>query len=176
MKTWSVVILFEDKPAREKAVRFCDQLVQRHWTNCEFRMAWLAFSALGDPNADQETAAEIRGADIVVFSTRAEGRIPSAVIDWVEGWLANRQDREGILAGLVDNAPFASGWAAHKHSWLRNVAHRAGMDYLTEVPQKIARAIPDSLESFSQRAERVTTVLDEILHKPSLPPQLRQPF
>jgi hypothetical protein len=46
------------------------------------------------------------------------------------------------------------------------------MDYLTEVPQEIAQPIPDSLESFSERAQYMTSVLDEILHKPTLPRQL----
>jgi ornithine cyclodeaminase/alanine dehydrogenase-like protein (mu-crystallin family) len=172
MKTESVVILFEDKPTREKAVKFCDQLVQRHWTRCEFRLTWLDFLALGDANAARDAAAKIRGADIVVFAARAEGRLPLIVTEWVEGWLANRKDHEGMLAGLIDGGPLATGWAADKHSWLRSVAHRAGMDYLTEVPQEITRPIPDSLESFSERAELVTSVLDEILHRPSLPRQM----
>lgn len=170
--TWSVVILFEDKPAREKAVKFCDQLVERHWASCEFRMTWLSFLALGDPNAARDAGARIRGADIVVFAARPEGHLPSAVVEWVEGWLANRTDREGALAGLIDGGPIPTGWAAQKHAWLRSVAHRAGMDYLTEVPQEIAQPIPDSLESFSERAQQVTSVLDEILHKPACPRQL----
>jgi hypothetical protein len=46
------------------------------------------------------------------------------------------------------------------------------MDYLTEVPQEITQPIPNSLESFSERAQQVTSVLREILHKPTLPRQL----
>lgn len=172
MKTWSVVVVFEDKRAREKAVKFCGQLVERHWASCEFGMTWLTFSALEDVGAARDAAAKIRGADIVVFAARAEGPLPSAVTEWVEGWLANRQDREGMLAALIDSGPIPSGWAADKHSWLRNVAHRAGMDYVTQVPQDITRPIPDSLDSFSERAEQVTSVLDEILHKPVPPPRL----
>src|SRR5690348_11733186 len=99
--TWSVVILFEDKPARERAVKFCDQLVERHWARCEFRMSWLSFSALSDPNAARDAGARIRGADIVVFAARPNGDIPSAVVEWVEVWLANDRDREGTLAGLI---------------------------------------------------------------------------
>ena len=39
------------------------------------------------------------------------------------------------------------------------------MDYLTHVPQDIARAIPDSLDSYSKRADQVTSLLDEILRQ-----------
>jgi len=46
------------------------------------------------------------------------------------------------------------------------------MDYLTDVPPEITRPIPDSLESFSERAQQITSVLDEILRKPIHPPSL----
>ncbi|SPE56359.1 hypothetical protein SBV1_2340017 [Verrucomicrobia bacterium] len=39
------------------------------------------------------------------------------------------------------------------------------MDYLTEVPHELQRTIPDSLDSYASRADTVTSVLDEILHK-----------
>ena len=171
--TWSVVILFEDARTREKAVKFCDQLVERFWARCEFRMSWLSFSALSDPNAARDANAKARGADVLVFAPRPEGPIPAAVTDWVERCLAHRTDREGTLAGLIDGASVSTGWAAKKHAWLRTVAHRAGMDYLTEVPQEITRPIPNSLESFSERAKQVTSVLNEILHKPIHPQVLR---
>src|ERR1051325_1054096 len=134
--TWSVVILFEDAKTREKAVKFCGQLVERFWSRCEFSMTWVSFSALGDPNAARDVYAKARDADVIVFATRAEGRVPTAVSEWVERCLASRTDREGALAGLVDST-ILPGWAAEKHAWLRSVAHRAGMDYLTEVPEDI---------------------------------------
>ena len=172
-KIWSVVILFEDAQTREKAVRFCDQLVERFWAQCEFNLTWLAFSALADSNAARAADAKARGADVIIFAMRPEGPVPAAVTDWAEESLANRTDREGTLAGLIDSGLMLTGWAAEKHAWLRSVAHRAGMDYLTEVPQEITRSIPNSLESFSERAQQVTSVLDEILHKRANPPSMR---
>ena len=59
--TWSVVILFEDAQTREKAVKFCDQLVERFWANCEFRLTWMEFSALDDSNAVHLPGGEIIG-------------------------------------------------------------------------------------------------------------------
>lgn len=168
---WSVVVLFEDAKTREKAVKFCDQLVERFWSQFEFSMTWMSFSALADPNAARDAHAKARGADVIVFATRAEGSVPATVTDWVQRSLANRNNREGSLAGLIDSPTFATG-AAEKHAWLRSVAHQSGMDYLTQVPQDIARSIPDSLDSYTQRARQVTSVLDEILHKPASPPSL----
>jgi hypothetical protein len=46
------------------------------------------------------------------------------------------------------------------------------MDYLTQVPQDIARAFPDSLDSYTRRADQVTSILDGILHQQAPPPHL----
>ena len=46
------------------------------------------------------------------------------------------------------------------------------MDYLTEMPQDISRSIPDSLDSYTERAEQVTSLLDNILHQQAPPPSL----
>jgi len=50
---------------------------------------------------------------------------------------------------------------------------RGAMDYLTQVPQNISHSIPESLESYGQRAAHVSSVLDEILHQHAPPPLLR---
>jgi hypothetical protein len=170
--TWSVVVIFEDANTREKAVKFCDQLVERFWSRCEFALTWMSFSALAEPNSARDAHAKTRDADVVVFAPRSEGPVPEAVIAWVERCLASRNDREGALAGLIDSA-ILTGRVAEKHAWLRSVAHRAGMDYLTQVPHDIVRSIPDSLETYSERARQVTSVLNEILHKRAAPPSLR---
>ena len=169
---WSVIVLFEDAQIREKAVQFCDQLVKRFWTGCEIKMDWLEFAALANPNAARDAHAKARSADVIVFATRPEGPVPAVVIEWVETCLANRTDREGTLTGLIDSGANLTGWAAEKHAWLRSVVYRAGMDYLTGVSQEINTQIPDSLESFSECAWQVTSVLDEILHKPVQSPAL----
>jgi hypothetical protein len=46
------------------------------------------------------------------------------------------------------------------------------MDYLTQVPQDITFAIPDSLDSYTKRADQVTSLLDDILHRQPPPPHL----
>jgi hypothetical protein len=74
---------------------------------------------------------------------------------------------------LTDPGTGQAGPSVEKYAYLRNAAHRAGMDYLTQIPQSISsRSIPDSLDSYSQRADKVTSVLDGILHQKAPPPQM----
>jgi hypothetical protein len=53
--------------------------------------------------------------------------------------------------------------ASVREIYLRHAARRAGMDYLSHAAPTLRRAMPDSLDSFSERAGRVTSVLDGIL-------------
>jgi hypothetical protein len=63
--------------------------------------------------------------------------------------------------------------ASFREIYLRHIARRAGMDYLSRGAPTATKAIPDSIDSFSERAGRVTSVLANILHKhPHAPPRL----
>jgi hypothetical protein len=93
------------------------------------------------------------------------------VKQWIETWAGQRGDREGALIGLMDPGAGMTGFSGNNFVYLRSVAHRGGMDYLTEVPPKLS--LSDSIESYTERADHVTSVLDEILHHKAPPPQLQ---
>ena len=56
---WSVVVAYEDRQACERAVGFCDQLVNRFWAGFEFDLSWWTFAQLED--ADSAKAAAEQG-------------------------------------------------------------------------------------------------------------------
>ena len=84
-----------------------------------------------------------------------------------------RGEREGMLAGLME--PLAGGGEREgpKHHYLRRTAHRGAMDYLTQIPPDISRPIPNSLDAYAERAEQLTSLLDDILHQQPPPPLLQ---
>lgn len=166
---WQVLVVYEDTRTREETVHVCDLLVERSWSRCRFDINWCSFSMLQESLPAREAIEKAIPADLVIFALKPEGEIPERVKVWIESWLELRGKREGRLVGLRDPGPGLSARTPEKYLYLRNVAHRAGMDYLTHVPETIGRAIPDSLESCSERADRVTSVLDEILHQKTLP-------
>lgn len=169
----SVVVIYENVAARENAVVFCDHLVERFWSRYEFSVSWWSLADLSVDDASRDAARKAVEADLIVVATTPGMDIPMILREWVEVWLSRRGDREGALVGLTDPGPGQTGPAVEKFVCLRNAAHRAGMDYLTEIPQSISsRSIPDSLESYSERAHQVTSVLDEILHRKAPPPRL----
>ena len=155
---WSVLVVYDAANARQSATQFCDRLVERFWAESEFDVEWCCFSSLEQTREKAAVADKAVDANLVVFA--AEKELPLHVIDWVELWLARRGEREGVLVGL----PGSEAEAAGTHLYFRNVAHRAGMDYLTEVPQSMAFPIPESPEYCAERAHQLTSTLDGILH------------
>ncbi|PWU10990.1 MAG: hypothetical protein C5B50_24250 [Verrucomicrobia bacterium] len=170
-EVWSLTILYDDETSRERAREFCDSLVQRFWIQNQFEIHWYAFKQLSHRQSAQEAAQNAVRANLLIFAARPQDEIPFSVREWVEAWQAQRGEREGALVGLFGPENESKGSA--KHIYLREVAHRAGMDYLTQVPETIAEPMPDSIESYAARADCVTSVLDEILRQNPLPPHIQ---
>lgn len=162
---WSVLVIYENADAQETAVTFCDSLVRKFWNDFDFEVNWWAFHLLDASNAAAEAAEKAGQANLIVLASCPDGDLPFGLKSNLEVWLRRRGTREGVLVGLGD----PGGRANLKFSYLRNLAHRSGMDYLTELPQSLSRSIPDSLDSFDQRATAMTSVLDEILRQPKAP-------
>jgi hypothetical protein len=170
--TWSVVVVYEDAPARERAVVFCDQLVGRFWAQLEFDIDWCSFASLKESQSAKAAADKVTRADLIVFCAVPEGNLPAPVKAWVETWIEERGEREGMLIGLLEPPGAPCVLEGEKHHYFRQVAHRGAMDYLTHLPQEIMRPIPDSLDWYTQRADKVTSLLEGILHQQSPPPHL----
>ncbi len=167
----TIAVLYENAETREAGVAFCDCLAQRFWSEFGFDVSWWPFSLLSDAQASNEALKKAGEADYIVFTSSAESELPEHVRNWVEQLVLLRGEREGTLVGLPLAAKTQALVPAKVHFYLREVAHRAGMDYLTEVPQSVGQPIPDSPEFFSQRAQTVTSVLDEILNQSQTRPQ-----
>src|SRR5438128_2610786 len=169
-KTWSIVVIYEDTATRERAVRACDHLVKQFWTEGELDVNWWSCAMLEEAVLARQSVEKAVQADLIILSLRQDRELASSVSEWIEGWLPRRGDREGALVDLTGQDAEAGGAAAERHIYLRHAAHRGGMDYLTREPETISWAMPDSLESVTARADRVTSVLDEILHTQPPPP------
>jgi hypothetical protein len=165
----SLAVLYDDARARETAVMFCDQLCERFWATHTFELSWWSFADLEDANSSRIALAKGSGADWLLISAQTEKEFSAAVLTWLDLWVAQRGDREGALVGLIQPGETAP---IEKHAVLRRLAHRAGMDYLTQVPQSLGQPEQDSADACTERAHQVTAVLNGILHKPTRPPRL----
>lgn len=170
--TWSVAVIYDEAQARETAMAFCDSLVHKFWADNEFDVSWWHAARLQHPQDAEEALKRSATADVVVFAIQPQS--PAYLHDWANEWLNRRGNREGALVGLIPTNEPLGVERTFMHGFLRHLAHCAGMDFLTAVPQAIPRRAPESLESWAKRAHQVTTVLDGILHRPGSTPRLPQ--
>jgi hypothetical protein len=166
----SVLVIFEDPSARDRAVQFCDALVQRFWPEFSFELGWCDWADLADPQQAKEADQKAGETELIIVATAPSGGLPSHVRQWLELALRGRADREGALVGLP--IPESSLEAATTQLYLRKLAHESGMDFLDAVPQSLHQLIPETLDSYNVRATQVTSVLDRILHQSPPPPRM----
>lgn len=169
--TWTVAVIYENEETREAGIAFCDCLAQKFWTRFGFDVSWWPFQLLSDASGANEALKRAVEADFLIFSSSAQSEPPKHVRGWIEQWVSLRGEREGALVGLPLTGADDLAAPAQLHLYLRDVAHRAGVDYLTEVPQNIGQLIPDSPDFFAERAQTVTHVLDGILQQQHTRPQ-----
>jgi len=168
-----IIVAYENNTTREHAVRFCEKLGAQYRSKVELEINWWSFALLKEPPTAGQAAQGAACAEMVVLAMGGAGDLPPETKRWLESWVSNRCRREGALVGLVQREPGAGDIPSLKEVYLRNIAHRAGMDYLLDVAPTIARAMPDSLDSYTHRAAQVTSVLDDILRRhPPVPPPL----
>ncbi|HLH54593.1 MAG TPA: hypothetical protein VKY92_13350 [Verrucomicrobiae bacterium] len=166
----TVLALFEDESAREAAMQFCDALVERFWTEFNLQMTWARWSELEHPRLAQQTEAQARESQIIVVASNPKGVLPERISWWLEAALSGRGEREGVLVGLPLAEAGISPEAAATQVYLRKLAHRHGLDYLTAVPQSLPHPETECPELYNARATQVTSVLDKILHRSHIPP------
>jgi hypothetical protein len=177
LKARRVVVLYETPVVREHALRFCEWLSREQGAGQESpeasEVGWWSFQLLGDPTLASDAALKAAAAEVVIFAMHAQGDLSDEIKWWIEAWLNKRGEREGALVGLLVREETSHSMAPFREIYLRNIALRAGMDYLSHAAPTVPKAIPDSLDSFNQRAGQMTSVLDKILHtRPHSPPML----
>jgi hypothetical protein len=168
-----VVVVYETPAIREHAVKFCERLEHEPESAGKAELNWWSFHLLSESAGGADTAQKAAQADVVVFAMDAAGDLPDAIKLWIETWLNKRGEREGALVGLLDREERSHDVPPFREIYLRHIARRAGMDFLSHAAPTATKAIPNSLDSYSERAGQMTSVLDNILQiRPRNPPAL----
>ncbi len=160
------MVLYETARARRQANIRLSEL------GCdECQWASHSFTALKEEKSADDAAAQVSDADVVIFAISPTGDLHREIKMWCERWVHRRREREGTIVGLVHPRSEGHQAACLKEIYLRHLAHRARMDYLSDIPAMApCQVIPDSLDSYRRRAAAVTSVLDGILHTHNPPP------
>lgn len=170
-ETWAVAVLYEDADVRQRALKVSDHLMRQFWSEIEFDFNWWRFSFLEDAVLAQQAGRHLVDADVIILALRRDGELPHNVRRWLEAHLDIRGVRVGAFIALFDNEGSPPPTGCPKDVYLRRLAQRSGMDYLTGVPSALPGGLPDSLDGFSERAEEQTSIIESILSN-TPPPRL----
>lgn len=163
------IVVYETPSTREYVADLCSHSSRSLTSHAEGNFEWLCSARVHDAAYAEEMLGKALDADLIIFAAENEGEFSPEFKDWIERWLSHRSDREGAIAGFFTNRPQGISCACAKETYLRHVAHRAGLDYLSHIPTCTSKALPDSLDTYDRRASKVTSVLDDILHQPNTP-------
>jgi hypothetical protein len=166
----AVVVVCESELSHAHAVRLCKDLGGRYWNSLQFEFAWWLFRNLEFPGHAAEAAEQAAAADLVVLAVEPTGKLPDTFLSWLETWVPRRGEREGALACVYDSGSESTRDGAAKQLLLRQVARRAGMDFLLDLCRLPPRRLPDSPDWFAERAGQTGSVMEGILQVPIPPP------
>ena len=163
----TVAVVYEDTATRERAMSLCDHLVHKLWEDVDFEFSWWKCDYLSDPGIAADATVAASGADMIIFSGDADQELSPAVKSWTETWAARRENREGALVALIGMGDGSSHGSGPVRVYLRDVAQRAGMDYLTNLPDDLSEKIDGTVPGITQRAAPVNSVLERFLQRVS---------
>ncbi len=163
------VVVYEDKRTRERALRLSDALLRRFWSDIEFNFSWWRFDYLGDPGLANDAREAAVRSDWILFSAHGGRELPLTVRNWIESWSNKRVNPAGALVALIGTEDDSLKGTTPIHIYLREVAQRAGLDYFSQVVETLAAKQDVSADEISLRADKLTSVLDDIIRRPTIP-------
>jgi hypothetical protein len=166
---FSAVVLYEDLATRDRAMEICDRLVHKFWAEVEFDFNWWRFDFLHDSALAADAVRLAARSELILLAAHAGRELPTAVKDWIESWLPIREPGFGVLVAMIGTEADRIRGLSPIHVYLREAAQRANMDYLPQVIDAPLGKLDTSIETIANRAEKVTSLLDDILHRPPTP-------
>lgn len=166
---FSAVVLYEDHATRDRAMEICDRLVHKFWADVEFDFNWWRFDFLNDSALANDAVRLAARSELILLAAHAGRELPPPVKSWIEGWLPMREPGFGVLVAMIGTEADQLKGLSPIHVYLREAAQQANMDYLPQVIDAQLGKFDASFETISKRAEKVTSLLDNILHRPPTP-------
>lgn len=166
-KGWySAVVLYEDRVTRDRMIRVQDHVQRGLGEEIDCQVAWWRFDHLKEPRLFTKAVKSAVEADMILFSAHAGGHFPRQVTAWINAWVKQRRLRPGVLGALIGLHDDALSGITPRHCYLRRVAERAQMDFLSQAAALLPDEEPCSVDSFMKRAASSSQLLEGILGQP----------
>ena len=154
------LVLYEDAPTRDLALRLCGGLSARFQSDLEFQFHWCGFKFLLAPEFGRQAGRAAVNSDLILVSLhRAEG-LTFEIVSWLELWLPQRAHGEGVLV-VLQNSGDVRDTVPWQDTYLRSLARRAALDYLPVSGLQSIQGVGDRLAEDQSRQ-----IPSEAVHPP----------
>ncbi len=127
----SIVLVYADVATGARALRVFDRATSRFKSEIDFKVSSWGFDALRDPRVAEVAAKAAADADVVIVAGTTGSKLPDAAHAWLQAWPPLRRHQPGALVALFSGFDPAGFSPAPTRDYLRDLARRAGMDFLT---------------------------------------------
>jgi len=128
-----VVIVYEDFSLGRRAMEAYNFMVAELGRVFEFSNSMWKFDLLQNEKLSEIAAGDAAQAGLIIVAARGGQSIPPELENWCESWIPHRRELTGAVAALIDQRGGKSGPGSPVFDYLKNVADRAGMDFLSGV-------------------------------------------
>jgi hypothetical protein len=122
------MVLYEEVPSRDLALRVCDRLSQNFADDLDFEFTWWGLRYLGDAQVSIEASRFAMEADLIIVAVSRTAMLSMELLSWFERSLLGRRSPGGALA-VFQTSP-DDGSLPWQHPYLLSLAQRSHLDYL----------------------------------------------
>ena len=127
-KQMGLLAAFEDSATGTRVREFCQGLSRDVGPHCRIvEHVWL-FSTFRLRELQEIAAEEASTSDLIIISAHQAEGLPEEVRSWFELWLRPEARHPAMLLALLD--PDYEGGSTAVQTYLQEVAHRGGMEFL----------------------------------------------
>jgi hypothetical protein len=129
-KALEIAVFYQDDLTHKWARQAC--LLPAELTHPErINITWWETLSLNHHRVFAEAVGVASTADIVTFSLYGTPESPPELLAWIDAWLPRRHQRPGALLALIGVEEHAAAAAAATREYLRAVARKAALDFIT---------------------------------------------
>lgn len=140
-------VLYEGSPGRGVAMDLFQRLSQTFHDDLHFDLTWWRFKYLSHPRIAHEAVEVAAEADLLALALPESRPLPAPIKSWLEEWSARRRrvkgGQTGALVALAKPLEPRESDEAFDDSFLRSLAERARVDFLTIPSPGAARSLSD---------------------------------
>jgi len=126
-------VVYDDLESGKRAKETCDFIVGQFGFRGEIHDDFWRLDLLQEPALKKTATRNAAGADIIIFSTKADVHLSDEIKTWLEECLHRKTDRPRMLVAVSCRSRRASGSLFPIETHLQEIATRNGVDYLPRI-------------------------------------------